>query len=1790
MAAVTAERVRTETSVSGQYISSPSLYPSWMSADCDHIATQKTLTGYTTSWTSHGLLRLSLSDGHFPKAVCLAYFPPLDPVFGVSSTQKARTASLVTASDRFVTIATPGLDVVRTPLSDPILDPQSATHLFTPPCGLIIRSANPPFYYYLPHPLQMPVPVFLPSDHTILHAFLDIPIIVTRTKDQLSLWSFTPVEEPVPRSFEQEISVDNFGDHVVSATGLSFTHIYKTSVQPTTSVSAFLSHDAHGCLVLCIVSDHVLTGLSISETSDDSFSVAPSFRIRDVSSAVAVLAVRRPHATLDTLVCHSNGTFSLFMGRNRLCTVTLSDATPAYLQESLSLVQPVADEFSMCSSHELPRRYSLRNVCFVSPVVNDCLAAITFAFEAAASTSRVTAIYHGLLAARSSITVNDLPTNSCEIEWSLFQEVLLRVASSSTVPIPCVSGPERNNTELCTSEKSRDSISYSCEDDIYNYANEAGANDEDWHDLLASDYHIDQDGYKSTSHVPPPGPSICEDFANSDATVNAPDTLRMVLDALHLLYEDRKLDTLSGRTCRLLATLNHQMALLLKDFGFVDHYRRDFPHLVCSLREDSLIAPYTTSVVPSIVDHLLALIRRSQESPYPAVSLSLNKNISQDPVLTASWRKQSPFGLSRRLLRYYNLLFSMEYSNFEPHDRYRNVLLAMVRDKMTSAEIQALPFGVSIPLRDVLWCCRQRPDPSWPYAAFALIGREDLFNFADPVANRQNVDVEDLNQVEEGRALLQMHAAAAATGDAGVSLTLVDGQSKKPSSDVADHESLYVDEDGDGCDLYGAIFKLRFAEDRRIEEVRRMLRSTDITVMTPVRVPDENTSVEFDAGVEQKRKLSRLLRKRFAAPIGRGAFTLRTLVPTDPTKPLPVPKICMSGKIYAQKGTLVKLVPQEVSEIQWGLFHNGVASGLRIVASDINRESETGQILTRSFIVNHRPTDSTGSATHAGMLLGLGLGGYLPVLRKTDYYQYLVPRHELTAIGLMLGLSSGNIGTSDEKISRMLCLHIRPFNLTGFAVPDFQISIYVQTAAILGLGFLHVGSCENILLDGLFSELEYRPRPGDTIDDREGLVLAAGFAIGLICLGHGSAAFDAADRRKIDRLVLYANGTSTEENGMLNGFGGNTRMKLNSTEAGYDRGNTALAESEASRILEGRYVNTDVVSPAALIALTLIYMKSNDRRIAERVIIPDSLYSMDRARPDHVYLRLLTRSIIMWDEIEASVKWIRSVSPNLLLPVSKNGDVFDLQGRIAISHIYKEHEMDVNGILQARAFALAGVYTAIALKYAGSGDRKAIELLMNGCESFETALLHLEDNNESMEYGYVTGLCSAALSLGIVAAGSGNLEVLRLLRRLRKRRGSSGGYGRYGSHMAMHMAIGFLFLGGGCQTFGTSNVAIVGLLLSIYPRFPTNTNDNQYHLQAFRHLYVVSVEPRCVEARDVDTGKWCAVDMDILLKNGEILRQRAPCIVPQADEISELRIVGDRYLRTAIGINRAMVGHGWYSRSRGQIVFVKRKAGHLPFSVDSKGAKGILARSLHRPKNSDDGDHEYLLRIGHLVRAFSADPEILAFVKFFCTAQENERRASERVKSYVEMVYESLASDKAEGVKLYFEIERGAETVGHMGCSSWVVQSLVLAEAYVESESDKNDGCQLVNADFVVGVVRKVRKRVMTTTAQKALLNYVKSGGVQWPTNVGGDGGDGGEGGVSDMKACSNLAVALRLGQIPAVVGMSELSWRLKRRYIDQSDDFLRHSTDEGLEGVCDNALEVIMDALNSRESGERKG
>ena len=102
----------------------------------------------------------------------------------------------------------------------------------------------------------------------------------------------------------------------------------------------------------------------------------------------------------------------------------------------------------------------------------------------------------------------------------------------------------------------------------------------------------------------------------------------------------------------------------------------------------------------------------------------------------------------------------------------------------------------------------------------------------------------------------------------------------------------------------------------------------------------------------------------------------------------------------------------------------------------------------------------------------------------------------------------------------------------------------------------------------------------------------------------------------------------------------------------------------------------------------------------------------------------------------------------------------------------------------------------------------------------------------------------------------------------------------YGSHMAVHIAIGLLFLGGGRLALASSPRAVAALLVAFFPKFPTHSSDNRYHLQvrlvnvrgtnsylytlqALRHLYVLAVEPRLVAPCCSQSGSLLSLELEV---------------------------------------------------------------------------------------------------------------------------------------------------------------------------------------------------------------------------------------------------------------------------------------------------------------------------------------
>ena len=54
----------------------------------------------------------------------------------------------------------------------------------------------------------------------------------------------------------------------------------------------------------------------------------------------------------------------------------------------------------------------------------------------------------------------------------------------------------------------------------------------------------------------------------------------------------------------------------------------------------------------------------------------------------------------------------------------------MVKLSFTLDDVDDLPFGIAIPIREALRICQMNPPSAWPLAAYELLGRKDLAKMA----------------------------------------------------------------------------------------------------------------------------------------------------------------------------------------------------------------------------------------------------------------------------------------------------------------------------------------------------------------------------------------------------------------------------------------------------------------------------------------------------------------------------------------------------------------------------------------------------------------------------------------------------------------------------------------------------------------------------------------------------------------------------------------------------------------------------------------------------------------------------------------------------------------------------------------------------------------------------------------------------------------------------------------------------------------------------------------------------
>ncbi|BAB11545.1 meiotic check point regulator-like protein [Arabidopsis thaliana] len=637
-----------------------------------------------------------------------------------------------------------------------------------------------------------------------------------------------------------------------------------------------------------------------------------------------------------------------------------------------------------------------------------------------------------------------------------------------------------------------------------------------------------------------------------------------------------------------------------------------------------------------------------------------------------------------------------------------------------------------------------------------------------------------------------------------------------------------------------------------------------------------------------------------------------------------VPKLVLAGRLPSQQNAIVNLDPniRNIQELKtWPEFHNAVAAGLRLAPLQ-------GKV-SRTWIRYNKPGEP--NAVHAGLLFGLGLQGYLHVLNLSDIYQYFTQDHESTTVGLMLGLAASYRGTMQPDIAKALFFHVPARYQASYT--EFEIPTLLQSAALVSVGMLFEGSAHQQTMQLLLGEIGRRSA-GDNVLEREGYAVSAGFSLGLVALGRGGDALGSMDSL-VNRLLLYLG--AKEERSIL----------VPSLED----------HRSAAQITDGSTSNVDITAPGAIIALTLMYLKTESEVIFSKLSIPQTHYDLECVRPDFIMLRVIARNLIMWSRICPTCDWIQSQVPEVV----KNGIS---QLRDDMDNMY---EVDVEALVQAYVNIVAGACISLGLRFAGTRDGNARDLL----NSYALYLLNeIKPLSATPGNAFPRGISKFVdrgtlemclyliiISLSVVMAGSGDLQVFRLLRFLRSRN-SADGHANYGTQMAVSLATGFLFLGGGMRTFSTNNGSLAMLLITLYPRLPSGPNDNRCHLQAFRHLYVLATEARWLQTIDVDSGLPVYAPLEVTVKETKLYSETkfceiTPCILPERAILKRICVCGPRYWPQQI---------------------------ELVFGLRTLGESNLIANS-HRELDSDSVDH--------LVSTFSSDPSLIAFAQLCCDKSWN---------------------------------------------------------------------------------------------------------------------------------------------------------------------------------------------------------
>eukprot|EP00842_Homolaphlyctis_polyrhiza_P003449 jgi/Hompol1/4104/HPOL_001725-RA len=975
--------------------------------------------------------------------------------------------------------------------------------------------------------------------------------------------------------------------------------------------------------------------------------------------------------------------------------------------------------------------------------------------------------------------------------------------------------------------------------------------------------------------------------------------LDKIVLVLHAVFEDLKLSTVFRTKSNDLGSLLMLLSQTLGWNDYVDHYLRDG----ITTAEFLLPGIGTQPELEIPMDIYRWLRNRIEHHDQDRIGLLRHMEFAKYSLLKKACPK---IHLVQSL---YNAIYSPKSTmvtglNAQPSPLLRCMSILNV----SLSDLDTLPVGVALPIREALHAYRSEVMvlDHLDLHQLAVLGRNDLI--AQRVRSKAFVQ-KTLPEFSESN--------VRATDFATIHRA------------ITTNSSVDLPFDRQTDDDYDVVFKLRFGcnETRaiKIADVMDLFDASQPADLV-LTVPNDLSDLEF--AKEQQVMLHYLAQRTWGLFVGLGILLAHTTL-IVPTERVNFPDVTVKAKFVPERKVVVLNNPPQqsasASPVAWAEFHAGVAVGLQIRSSSSLIDNTWLVFNWRNQDVQSEqvppPQHDLNDSKYAGFIVGLGLNGnFAQIDFRTLLTSHFDHRKPILLMSMLLGMGTSAIATCDFKIVKTLMLHMTRSMERDHVV--VTIPWIAQAAAMASFGLVYMGSRSRTQIDHVIAELtqiEWDPLD-ESNASQECYATSCGFALGCIALH-----IDTPQQQQQQQSQQRQN---------------TTRMTSDTLHA---------ISTPLIKLLSGS--TSTLVAQGACLALALAFLKTNNKALCDRIVIPSTLYLMDSVRPDLLTLRVVARNLIMWDSIVPTWEWMTECLPKFMAGLGIRD-----QNRHRDDSREHDNETRCRESIrwQAYAYLMAGACLSLALKFVGTGDQNAcacLKLFLNQCLEKIAAQNDVMDYDAMMlKHAFRSALNVVCTSLGIVMAGTGDLELFTLFKSIHDKISAEI---TFGNHMATGMAIGFLFLGKGVAALGNSNRAIAVLLMSLFPTYPSSPSDNRAHLQALRHLWATAIEEsRCVITRDVDTQTPVIVPIHVTLGpdaaalidrtlavSGSaavqgVYKLMTPCILPPLAYVEHIQVQGPRYWPVRINVADTPPNH---RKSLVECIWVKRKIGYLPYLNDPMG-------------------------------------------------------------------------------------------------------------------------------------------------------------------------------------------------------------------------------------------------------------